>query len=334
MTPTSTEGLEVIAQGYRKSCVLFAALELSLFDALDKKEEGLTSVELADELQTHRTGVEALLDSLVAFCLVRRREGRYSNSPELRPYLIDGEHSLKRALLHQQDEMSRWACIAGRMRQEPVARENIEDRIFAGHKIDDYLQMVKVANTHRANELVKLLAMHFAEASRIMDLAGGHGLYSEMLIARMPHIEVTIVDLSSSIEYARRTMKHSTQIAFEVGDARSLAYHEVFDGVMVNDLLHSFGSEDKQLILRNSLAALKPGGRLVVGKLHLERDSDQPNSNHLFSLKMFINSAHGYLETDQEIVCMIQMLGARVVAKEILAGAAESVVIVAEKIRP
>jgi SAM-dependent methyltransferase len=150
-------------------------------------------------------------------------------------------------------------------------------------------------------------------------------------VERLPHLKVTIVDLPATIECARKTMRPCARLHLEEGDVRALAHREVFDGVMINDLLHSFGRVEKRLILSNALAALKAGGRLAVSKFHMDHEPAGPNPNVLFSLKMFMNSAVGYLETDQEVIGMIHELGARVVVVKRLGEEMDATAIIAEK---
>ncbi len=98
------------------------------------------------------------------------------------------------------------------------------------------------------------------QAARILDLGCGPGLYTARLAA-LGHT-CTGIDFSpASIEYARQ---HSACTYFQ-GDLREVAFGSGYDLVMmIYGELNTFTPEDAGQIVARALAALKPGGRLLL----------------------------------------------------------------------
>lgn len=98
------------------------------------------------------------------------------------------------------------------------------------------------------------------QSAQILDLGCGPGLYTSRL-ATLGHT-CTGVDFSpASIEYARSV----SPCRYLFGDVRAVEFGSDFDLVMmIYGELNAFSSKDAQLILDKALAALKPGGRLLL----------------------------------------------------------------------
>jgi transcription initiation factor IIE alpha subunit len=75
-----------IATGYMGTCVLLAALELNIFDALTEKS--MTAQEMADALGFDPKPVERLMVALTALKLLDRKDGEYTLGPEAQRYLV------------------------------------------------------------------------------------------------------------------------------------------------------------------------------------------------------------------------------------------------------
>jgi 2-polyprenyl-3-methyl-5-hydroxy-6-metoxy-1,4-benzoquinol methylase len=146
------------------------------------------------------------------------------------------------------------------------------------------------------------------------------------------HLNITIMDLAPTIEYAKRDkeLSSNTAIKFEVGDARRLDKVAEYDVIMINDLLHSFGRDDKRNIIVNASRALKENGVLCISKFSLsDRYTRGDENSYTFSLKMFLKSEEGYLAKDSEIVHMLVECGLRISEVTYLESGLPAVAIVA-----
>ena len=93
---------------YQPACVLAAAAELELFDALAPKP--VTAGTLARALKTDLRGTTVLLDALVALQLLDKRKDLYAVPPRVAALLTaGGKCSVLAMAQHQANCLRRWA---------------------------------------------------------------------------------------------------------------------------------------------------------------------------------------------------------------------------------
>jgi trans-aconitate 2-methyltransferase len=96
----------------------------------------------------------------------------------------------------------------------------------------------------------------------VLDVGCGDGKITADFAAALPQGRVMGTDSSvEMIDYAARTYL-ADNLAFNVVDARKLAFEEEFDLVFSNATLHWV--DDHRSVLQGISRALKPGGRLVI----------------------------------------------------------------------
>lgn len=299
--PVQTEQnrVETVATVYRQSCLLFAAIDLGLWDYFESRGEPVAVADLAGAVGVDPDRLEVLLNCLCQINVVEiDSAGRVSSALI---HALRGQNA-RSAVVNYRDELKDWLRLAERLRRPET--EFRESRTFATDEIGPYLDMVKLSNSARAPLHVDVMCDKAGPVSRVLDVGGGHGLYTELLLRRYPGAEATILDLPAAIGYLRERFPEDlhARLTLQEGDARETVVAGAFDLVMINDVLHSFAHAEKRRIVDNAIQALKPGGRLVCCKYYLDaHDPHSAMNNHGFSLKMVLNSANGYLESNQEV---------------------------------
>jgi SAM-dependent methyltransferase len=108
-------------------------------------------------------------------------------------------------------------------------------------------------------------ALALAPHSRVLDLGCGHGRHA-LELARRGHVAVGIDLVPGFIERARAAAEaEGLDCEFRLGDVRAFESPPQFDGAI--SLFDAFGFHDDAdhgRILGNALAALRPGGRLLL----------------------------------------------------------------------
>jgi SAM-dependent methyltransferase len=148
----------------------------------------------------------------------------------------------------------------------------------------------------RIDRHVEWIHSHFlgGAPSQILDLACGPGLYSSRL-ARLGH-RCTGIDYSpASIAYARGEAEaHGLACTYHLADLRTAEYGAGYDlAMLIFGELNVFRPDDAERILAKCLAALRPGGLLLLEPHTLagvERSGRAPDiwwssSSGLFSLR-------------------------------------------------
>lgn len=108
-------------------------------------------------------------------------------------------------------------------------------------------------------------ALGLAPGSRVLDLGCGHGRHS-LELARRGHRMVGIDLVPGFIEHAQaEAAREGLGCEFVLGDMRAFQSPQAFDAAIC--LFDAFGfhdDEDHGRILAHTLAALRPGGRLLL----------------------------------------------------------------------
>jgi cyclopropane fatty-acyl-phospholipid synthase-like methyltransferase len=317
------------AFGYREASVLFAAIDLRIFDLLKEQTNGATRKMISECSQANEQKLTPLLNVLCQMGLLIKADGKYRLSEASKQAGSDGTLS---GIEKFRSELSEWANIAETLRSRRHSFK--EDQIFTSEEISPYLDMVKASNFDRVNVVADFILNTVQAPKKILDIGGGHGLYSEKLLERCPDATATLQDLEAALSYADKHVSQSVRhrLHLTTGDARTHKEPAEYSIVMVNDLLHSFGHREKKQILSNAIGALEVGGTLFVGKFNMTDDDEcSSQSNHMFSLKMALNSSDGYLETNTEVSDILSELGLKNVGLHDIPHDIPSVVVCGQK---
>jgi uncharacterized protein (DUF2062 family) len=124
-----------------------------------------------------------------------------------------------------------------------------------------------VAGKLRRDPVFRRLPEHLPPEGRVVDLGSGRGQLALMLAKLWPGRAVVSIDWDErKVEAARaaaRDLPGGEGLRFEQGDARTADIPGARCVVML-DLLHYFPAAEQDALLARAVAALEPGGRLLV----------------------------------------------------------------------
>lgn len=242
---------------------LITAVELGVFEAL--ADGPLTSAELADRLDTDYTGTDILLKALNGTRYLSRRGGRYANGRIVRRWLVDGALvPLKDSLLFYGDLWGAMSDLTAMVRSGTVANLHYENR--PAEFWERYLQALAAFAPLVAPEIVSKSALP-RDASRILDVGGGHGLYAAEFVRRHPSLSAEVLDLAEASAVGRRIVEEAglgDRVRFREGDIRVSDWGAGFDAVLAFNLIHNLTEDESRAALHKAFAALRPGGKLIV----------------------------------------------------------------------
>ncbi len=126
-----------------------------------------------------------------------------------------------------------------------------------------------VINLELLTETAARIAPH---AKEVLDIGCGAGNYTLKLLAKLPGLNCTLVDLSSGmLEKATERLAPvaSGKITIRQGDVRELEFHDdYFDIVMAGAVLHHLREEAEwKGVFRKLYKAIRPGGCLFISDL-------------------------------------------------------------------
>ncbi|MFB6197164.1 MAG: methyltransferase, partial [Halobacteriaceae archaeon] len=195
-------------------------VDLGVFEALD--ENSSSPKRLADELDADETGIGVLLEYLNRAGYVEHRGNEYALTAMSETWLLPSSAT-------SYDRYFRfWREVL-----YPYWREHAEDAIREGTPprtvyewLDDHPDRWPIAQA--AFELTAELigddiaeALDLAENASVLDLGGGHGLYSIAICEQYPSVTATIFDAPEMADLARENVQssdHDDRIEFVGGD--------------------------------------------------------------------------------------------------------------------
>ncbi|RDD62997.1 class I SAM-dependent methyltransferase [Ferruginivarius sediminum] len=299
--------IEAIATAYRQSCVLFAAIELGIWGYFEDRADPVSVQDLATAINLDKRAAHILVNCLCEMRILEIEPDGRIGSPLIRSL---GGQDAQSGILNYLDELKEWMRLSEKIvNKDGEYREN---RTFATEEIEPYLDMVKLSNAKHAPLYIEVVADKVGAVHSALDIGGGHGLYSELLLGKYPEAYATLMDLPAAIAYLNKRLRTNIaeRLTLVEGDAREKVAGHNYDLVMINDMLHSYSYTEKEKIIVNAVESLRPGGWLVCGKYYLDdEDIRSPLNNHFFSLKMLLNTEGGYLESNQEVEALMRRHG-------------------------
>lgn len=251
------------ALGYQ---AVSTAVQLGLFRAL--VERPLTVQELARSLDAQERGLRSLLEALAAIGYVDQKNGRYANSRMTQKWLVGD------AVFDSESLLSYWDAIMrdlGQFAPEVIRTgkrpynfyEWVESSPEIARSFQQSMAMTAIDNSQT---IAKIVNMPDAPA-HLLDVGGGHGMYSVSLCEQYPQLKATIFDSAAALEIAKENVAdHNVEDRIElmIGDLWLDGWGEGYDLILLFNMLHHFDQDTNLRILRKTITALKPGGKVAI----------------------------------------------------------------------
>ena len=276
---------------YRLPRVLIAALELNLFTAIGTG--AWTIPDLARKVKVSERGLAILCRNLAVAGLLKKHGETYTNS-RLGATALNGQHPAYRGD-YLQLIVSHWADW-GRL------LESVKSGLPLDHDQPDepdYRRRFTWAMHHRTLETAPKIAaqIDLRGARTFLDLGGGPGTYAMAFLAINPTLRATVCDRPAALDVAKEialTHKVAERLSYLPLDVMAEEIPGAYDVIWYSNVLHIYGPKDNQALSRRVLAALNPGGRLLIQDAFLhDRDGLFPEEASLFAVSMLLFTENG-----------------------------------------
>lgn len=114
---------------------------------------------------------------------------------------------------------------------------------------------------------------------RLLDIAGGSGIYACAIVARHAHLRATVLEKPPVDTVARRAIEKrgfADRVSVLAGDMLAGELPGGFDLHLISNVLHDWDVPVARQILAKSARALKPGGTLVIHDAHINETKTGP----------------------------------------------------------
>ncbi len=285
-----------LIEAFRRSKVMFAAVQLGVFDAL--QADSATAESLAARLECQPASMRTLLESCVTLGLLKQHNGSFSNTPSASKYLTSTSPQRMTGYITYSNNVM-WHMWA-----------NLEDAIRTGHHrwkqtfgtdgpifssffrtpeaMNEFLMGMHGFGMITSPVLVK--AMDLSRFRCMCDLGGATGHWVIAACEQYPHLQGIVFDLPNALELAKSMTAQSS-----ARDRLSVVGGDFFNDPLPPADLYALGrivhdwSEDKiRKLLKRIFEALPEGGGLMIGEKIIHEDRSGPRWAMMQSLNMLV----------------------------------------------
>ena len=245
---------------------LSTAVRLDIFDCLAEKPSSVE--ELAAMLGADEAGVLRLLKALEAIGYVEERNGRYQNSSMTEKWFLNGTQMDMKAAVTTWDTFVHdlWPNSAQIIRsgERPF---DFYQYTASTPGLSSAHQRMMMSNANLVGpDIVKKVVIP-ENATRLLDVGGGHGMFSVLFCQAHPWLQATIIDDEAALKTARENIDAhdlTIRITLQADDLWQANWGEDNDLILLFNLLHHYDLDTCGELLRKAHAALGPGGQVAI----------------------------------------------------------------------
>lgn len=297
------DGLVLIACGHTAFQLLWAGVQLGVFDVLSKNPN-LTRDEIAGQIGLKSQPARILMTGLAALKLVRKEGERFRNSPIVEKLLTRNRpdnmidvlgwqaHIVYPSEVDFVESLKQFKNVG--LRHFKGDADNIYHRLPHNPFIAKVFHDAMSSLSGSANaDLAKLPV--FQDIRHLVDAGGGDGTNAITLVKAHPHLKVTVFDGAIACEKAKEKVAAaglSARIDTCAGDFFIDPFPGGIDAVLFGHMMTIWSPERDTALLRRAYEALPSGGKVLVFNMMGDDDEIGPMSAALGS-PYFLTTATG-----------------------------------------
>ncbi|MFA5515217.1 MAG: methyltransferase [Desulfuromonadales bacterium] len=296
-----------ISGGYWQACALHAGVDLDIFTALAEKP--LLAKMIAEEVGAEPRATEMLLHALTAMGLLDKRGEEFANTAAAGQYLSrKSDRYLGHIIRHHHHLMAGWAQLPAAVRSGKPVRQGVVQAD------EERRESFLLGMFNLASQLAPILVpqIDIRGRNRLLDLGGGPGTYAIHFCRHNPQLQAVVYDLPTTRPFAEKTIARlgmADRILFQDGDFLRDGVDGRFDVAWLSHILHGESPEGCARIIARAVAALEPGGMILIHEFILADDMAGPLFPALFSLNMLLATESGQSYSGEQITGMLKAAG-------------------------
>lgn len=291
-----------VIEGYGRFHVLVTALELELFDTIDRL--GPVEVDaLAAELDVSAPHLATLIDGVIALGFLERHRGRVQLNDTARRYLVSSSPASMVDLIPvSPGPLDNWQRLTDTVRTGAPAAPIDDD------PVDFYEALVEGTFTTinrcamRADLQLRYSAL---DRPRVLDLGAGGAPWAIAVLEANAGATATINDLDGVIDVARRKVGErglAARCAFVPGDFHEIRIEqEHYDLVVLGHVCRTEGADGTARLIERAFDALRPGGRVLLGDYFCDDNRSAASHSLMMGVTMMASTRRGATFTSGEV---------------------------------
>ena len=280
-----TDPLELyrLRDGFYATDLLAAALvHLDLFSWLAEYPSSLADI--CRELQLKRRPTDVMLTLFAALGLIEEANGAFHLTATGREHLVksspffigpyyaalkDRPVCLDYLNVLRTDQPANW----GSYKDEKDWTRAMEDPEFANR----FTAAMDCRGIYLGPAMAQ--AVNASGMTRLLDVAGGSGIYACAMVARHPALTATVLEKPPVDRVARQVIEQrgfAGRVSVVGGDMMNADWPAGFDAHLISNVLHDWDEPLVEQLLVKSYRALAPGGQLIIHDAHLNEEKSGP----------------------------------------------------------
>jgi len=290
--------LRTLWTGFRTARVLLTANNLGI---LEITKEPSTPEDTSITIKLNQRAVKILLDALVSMGILKKLQGKYSNTALTNRLLVKDSPFYQGDILRHADTMwQNWSALDEVVKTgKPARRKRDWDAFIRGmHNISILKAKIIIDN------------LNLDGIKTVIDIGGGPGTYCIEFAKR--GLSATIIDLPETINIAKDVTRGYENIHYLEGDILLDEIACKYDLVFISQLFHSYSPDENLLITKKAVNALNqdnPNAMIVIQEFYIEESMTQPLDSALFSINMLVQTENGRCYTVREMKGWLKQVG-------------------------
>ncbi|EMB17928.1 class I SAM-dependent methyltransferase [Rhodopirellula europaea] len=282
--------------GFRFSKVMFAAVELGVFDRLD--EQPRSAEELAADLKCEPTAMNRLLDGLVGMQLLARESQTYRNTELASELLTTTSPNRMTGYIKFSNDVSwkLWSHFENAIREGSHRWKDAygwDQPIFSSFFADEAAMREFLMGMHGYGVISSpkvVRAVDLSPFKHLVDLGGATGHLPIAACEAYESLTATVFDLPDVIPLTKEIVAQSSvsdRIDVTAGDFFADELPEA-DLMSLGRILHDWSDEKIDRLLAKIFDRLPEGGGLLLAEILIQDDRGGPDWGQMQDLNMLV----------------------------------------------
>ncbi len=310
----SPELIQDTLNAYQKTAALRAGIALDVFTRIGAGAD--TVAALAKSCQATERGIRILCDYLTIIGFLTKQGQRYGLTEDSATFLDQRSPACiasAAGFLTLPETINAYHDLAATIRTGRTAMAGGEGSISEENPIwVEFARSMAPMMTPIAEEIARNLDAGAGKKWKVLDVAGGHGMYGITIAKHNPNAEIFAQDWAPVLEVAAENARAAgVEARFHrvPGSAFDVELGSGYDIVLITSFLHHFDAATIETLMRKIRASLAPGGVAVTLDFIPNEDRVTPARAASFGMMMLGMTPAGDAYTFSEYEKMFSNAG-------------------------
>ena len=241
------------------------AIRLGIFEIL--REGPMTAVEVAQRTQASERGITLLMDALEPIGYLEKNVDHYKNTALVTKWMLkDSPTTIAHLFQFFDTVIERCGYLEETIREGKPRLSGWEWFNQHPDSWEAYYAGMLDGAQLSADEVVSKVSLN-PNVHRLLDAAGGHGLYSIKFCQRYADLHASIFDWPQALKVAERTITTEglgERIELHDGDIWKDDLGCDYDIALLFNVIHMYPPDKNIILIQRVRDAIKPSGVLVI----------------------------------------------------------------------